>query len=170
MSEKVIRLCYRKIIDTASTQVWDKYVFESTYAEFLLQAQLFNQEKKYRLFSELLLQIPAADKLHFLVSAAATGYLQQLNETVPDITDNLGRLCIRFTNYRFEIIQSDIKNKAAHRVAINFFSEPMTWHGTVGNYLLVSTTAVNNHPDGALTHMVPLQPFLSIYSIKTTQL
>ena len=38
MAKKIIRLCYRKVIDATSSKPWDKYVFENTYAEFLMQA------------------------------------------------------------------------------------------------------------------------------------
>ena len=74
MAKKIIRLCYRKVIDASSSKKWDKYVFESTYTEFLMQAQLYNQEKKYSSFSELIQNVPAAEKLHFLVSGAVVGY------------------------------------------------------------------------------------------------
>ena len=53
MAKKIIRLCYRKVIDASSSKQWDKYVFESTYTEFLMQAQFYNQEKKYSSFGEL---------------------------------------------------------------------------------------------------------------------
>ncbi len=91
MAKGIIRLCYRKIIDASSQKMWDKYVFESSYTEFLMQSQLYNQEKKYNSFAELLINVPDAEKLHFLVSAAIGGYMQQLNGIVPDIIDNLGK-------------------------------------------------------------------------------
>jgi len=166
MPKRTIRLCYRKIIDVSSQKTWDKYVFESTYAEFLLQVQFYNQEKKYNSFAEVLLNTPAAEKLHFLVSAAVTGYLQQLGGRVPDITDNLGKHSLTFKNYRFEIVNSNIKNKASHQVAINFFSEPLTWHETIGNYLLVSDADSEKQDDHIFTSLVQLQPFLNICSFK----
>src|SRR5687768_9647191 len=166
MTKKIIRLCYRKVIDASSQKTWDKYVFDSTYTEFLMQAQFYNQEKKYTTFSELQLNVPNAEKLHFLVSAAIVGYLQQLEERIPDILNNLGKHFLGFKNYRFEIINSDIKNKASHQVAINFFSEPMIWHDTIDGYLLVSPLNGEKNDDGIFTHLVQLQPFLSIYSIK----
>jgi hypothetical protein len=167
MTIKIIRLCYRKIIDVSSQGIWDKYVFESTYAEFLLQSQFYNQEKKYTNFGELLLNVKGADKLHFLVSAAVTGYLQQLGGKVPDILNNLGKHFLAFKNFQFEIVNSDVKNKSRHQVAINFFSEPLTWHESINNYLLVSPVHEEKNNDGALTELVQLQPFLSIYSLKT---
>lgn len=166
MTNKIIRLCYRKILDAAAVQPWDKYVFESSYTEFLLQSQLYNQEKRYSSFSELLLHVPKADNLHFLVSAAITGYVQQLATRLPDIQDNLGRQCLTFSDYRFEIINSDIKNKANHQVAINFYSEALLWHHSTNQHLLVSPVNSEQTADGALTYLLPIVPMLSIYSLK----
>ena len=70
MAKKIIRLCYRKVIDASSSKTWEKYVFDSTYAEFLMQSQYYNQGKKYNSFGELIRNVPGAEKLHFLVSAA----------------------------------------------------------------------------------------------------
>jgi hypothetical protein len=169
MPKKIIRLCYRKVIDASSQNAWDKLVFESTYKEFLMQAQFYNQENIYTAFSELLQNVPGVEKLHFLTSASIVGYLQQLDGKVPDILNNLGKHFLEFKNYRFEIINSDIKNKASHQVAINFFSEPLTWHDTTENYLLVSPANAEKGDDGLLTDMVQVQPFLSIYSLKTEE-
>lgn len=165
-SAKIIRFCYRKIIDASSAGTWEKLVFDSSYSEFLMQAQFYNHEKKYRTFSELLSQVPGAEKLHFLVSASVTGYVQQLNGKMPDITDNLRRKFLSFKNFRFELIRSDINDKSTHQVAISFFSEPMNWHETIGEYLLVSPHTEEKNEQEMLTHLVQLQPFFSIYSIQ----
>jgi hypothetical protein len=166
MAKKIIRLCYRKVIDASSQKTWDKYVFDSTYSEFLMQSQYYNQEKKYSSFGEILQNVPGAEKLHFLVSAAIVGYLKQLDGVIPDILNNLGKHFLKFTGYRFEIINSDIKNKTNHQVAINFFSEPLAWHDTVGGYLLISPLNGEENEDGILTDLLQLQSFLSIYSLK----
>jgi hypothetical protein len=162
---RVIRLLYRKIIDASSQSAWEKLVFNDSYTEFLMQAQLYNQEKKYSTFGELIAYVPNSEKLHFLVSGSVVGYLKQLNRKVPDILNNSGKLFLTFSNYKFEIINSDIKDKSKHQVAVNFMSEPLTWYDTIGNQLLVAldTTSVN---DEILTEQFAMQPFLSIYSLK----
>lgn len=166
MTNSIIRFCFRKIIDASTQGAWDKLVFEGSYTEFLMQSQFYNQEKKYTSFAEIIRNVDGAEKLHFLVSASVTGYLQQLNGKIPGVTDNLGRHFLQFKNFRFELINSDIKNKQAHQVAINFFSEPMYWHDTIDNYMLVSPVNGEKSEDGILTYLVQVQPFLSIYSIK----
>jgi len=165
MYKGMIRLCYRKVIDVHSVKPWDKLVFNDTYAEFLLQSQFYNQEKKYNSFSDLITHVPAAEKLHFLVSAAVIGYLQQLQGKVPDLLNNLGRLFLPFNNYRFEIINSDIKDKTKHQVAINFFTDQLVWHHTINNMLLLSIPGMMENGE-QLTELFTLPPFVSIYSIK----
>ena len=160
-----IRLCYRKVIDAASTRPWEKLVFDDSYQEFLMQSQFFNQEKKYTSFGQILQNVPGADQLHFLVSSAITGYVHQLNGRLPDIVNTLGRQFLSFNHYRFELINSDIKDRSKHQVAINFFTEQLSWHSTIGNHLLVSSNKVNDEGE-TLTDMFALQPFLSIYSIR----
>ncbi len=167
MPQNIIRLCYRKIIDAGATNAWDKLVFDDSYTEFLMQAQYFNQQKKHTSFAGLINNVPGAEKLHLLVSASVTGYLKQLNGLVPDILNNQGKLFLPFKNYMFEIIHSDILNKSKHQVAINFYTEPLVWHSTVGNLLLVSPySATQGNGADVLTEMFALQPFVSIYSIK----
>jgi hypothetical protein len=161
----MIRLCYRKVIDINATKPWDKLVFEDTYKEFLMQAQLYNQEKKYASFSDIITHVPAAEKLHFLVSAAVIGYLQQLNGKVPDLLNSLGRLFLPFKNFRFEIINSDIKDKTKHQVGLNFFTDHLVWHDTINNQLLLSIPG-NTENGEVLTELFTLPPFVSIYSIK----
>lgn len=161
--ERKIRLCYRKIIDANAVRPWEKLVFSDTYTEFLMQAQLYNPEKKYSSFSDLINNVAGAEKLHFLVSAAAINYIRQLGGKIPDIQNTLGVTFLSFSNFRFEIINSDVRDKSKHVIAINFYSDPLTWHSTVGNQLLLSS----GKEEGAelLTDMLVLQPFLSIYSI-----
>ncbi|QNF32110.1 hypothetical protein HUW51_04965 [Adhaeribacter swui] len=165
MPNRLITLCYRKIVDANSTKPWEKLVFEDSYTEFKMQAQLYNQEKKYRSFAELKQHVPGADKLHFLVSAAVLGYLQQLNNMVPDILNNLGQHFLKFDQFQFQIINSDILDKSKHQVAIKFYSQPLIWHDTLNQYLLVSESANSGEP--ALTHLLAIQPYLSIYSLQT---
>jgi len=53
MAKGIIRLLYKKVIDATSSKPWEKCAFNDSYSEFLMQAQLYNTEKKYTSFSEL---------------------------------------------------------------------------------------------------------------------
>lgn len=165
MGKKICRLCYKKIIDANSEDVWEKLVFEESYKEFLMQSQLYNTEKKFNSFSEMILNTPTAERLHFLVSTSVIGYLKQLNGIIPDILNSLGKRFISFNNFRFEIINSNIKDKTKHQVAINFYSDALLWHDTIGSQMVLSKDEKNDVGE-YLTDLVSMQPFFSIYSLK----
>lgn len=167
----LISLCYRKVIDATSQKAWDKYVFEDTYMEFFMKAQYFDQEGKYKTLKEILENIPNADQIHGMVSTAAFGYLRQLNDIVPEITNAHGKLCLPFKRFKFEVVHSHVHNKAEHKVAIYFYSDPLTWIDTVGNQLLIAygdQRAVLAQGQEVETDLISLQPFLSISSIQKT--
>lgn len=170
MIKGLIRLSYRKIIDAASQKLWDKYVFDDTYMEFYMQAQSYNQDGRYTTFQELLDNVPNADRLHYQTSTAAIGYIRQLNGIIPEIANASGKLCLPFTQFMFEIIQSHVQNKDAHRVAISFYSEPLTWLDTLGNALLITYGDQREAIRAGKvvdTDMVTLQPYLTISSFQT---
>lgn len=104
MAKGIIRLLYRKEIDINSTRPWEKCAFNDSYQEYLMQSQLYNKDRKYTSFTELLANVPTAEKLHFLVSASITGYIRQFNGVVPDIINAFGKQFLPFKGYRFEII------------------------------------------------------------------
>jgi hypothetical protein len=167
--KKIIRLSYRKIIDASAVQPWDQLVFESAYAEFLMQSQFYNQEKKYTSFQQLLQHVSGAERLHGLVSTAVVGYLKQLEGKLPDIADNLGKRFLTFKQFQFEIIDADTKDKARFKIAIQFFTDAYYWLDTISPYLLLTPVTAATTADGMLTHLLQLQPFLSIYSLNEEQ-
>lgn len=166
MSHRTITLCYRKLIDATASRPWDRLVFAATYQEFCLQAQYFNQQQRYRSLAELLQHAPGAAQLSFLVSGAVRGYLQQLGGWVPEIVDNLGRPFLRFSQFEFELLASDILDQAQHRLVVSFYSEPLVWHDTVGPYLLVSDPSAAGPAGAFATRLFQLQPYLAIHSLQ----
>ena len=167
MLKGLIRFSFCKIIDTASTKPWDKVVFEETYQEFFMQAQLYNPDATYHTFQELLDHVPQADRLHYLTSRVALGYLKQLNQTIPGVVNAFGNECLPFTQFKFEILASHVQQKEAHKVAIFFYSDPITWLDTVADQLLIAygdqreTVRAGNEVS---TDLLALQPCLSIWS------
>jgi hypothetical protein len=166
--EKTIRFCYRKIIDATASKAWERLVHEDSFTEFKMQAQRFNEANKYSSFAEILQHNASAEQLHFLTGAAATAYVKQLNGKIPDVLNTLSKHFLPFKNFRFEIINSDIKDAGKHMVAINFYSEPVIWIDTVGSNMIVAVS--NTIENGELlTETFALPPFVSIYSIKQNE-
>ncbi|MBO9638113.1 MAG: hypothetical protein J7576_08095 [Siphonobacter aquaeclarae] len=169
MSHRIIRLGFRKLISRASDKPWEQFVYEDTRRELFMQAQYFNPDGKYATFSELIAQVPAAEKLHALTSTAAVGYLRQLDGKIPDILNAYGRRCLPFSDFRFEVIQSHFRKKEEHTVAVTFYSDPLTWIDMPGTYWLVAYGDRRDDLEAGReveTDLIPQQPFLSIHSLR----
>ncbi|WP_333599238.1 hypothetical protein [Flavobacterium sp.] len=156
-----IRLAYRIVIDTASTFAWDKYVFEDTYKEYLMQQQLFaSKENPKTTFRELLNENEKANQLHFLVSMAANGYVEQLKGNFHRVTDVLGNHFFPFTNFQLDIINTDITDSSKHKIGITFYSPMLVLVDIINNHYLVSTETEKE--TGFQTLEFAMQPNLAI--------
>ncbi|GAB3255189.1 hypothetical protein GCM10027347_16070 [Larkinella harenae] len=173
MVKGLIKLSYRKIIDAASRKAWDTFVFNDTHLEFYMQAQQLDPEGKFPTFQLMRENLGREDQLQYLTSTAAIGYIRQLNNIIPDVANQQGKLCLPFRNFRFEIIDSHIHNKSQHRIAIWFYSEPLTWIDTIDHQLLVAygdQTAELATGQEIETDQIPLCPFLSISHFSARQI
>lgn len=168
MTTNLITLCYRKVISGKSATHWEKMVWADSYQEFKMQFQLYNQQKRYHRLQQLLDEVKGAEQLHFLVSAAIVGYVQQLKERVPDITDTLGIPFLQFDHFRFELIESDIHDQQQHKIAIWFFCKPMLWIDSIGNHMLLKD---NNSEQAAVSpiRLLEMQPGLGVHSLQPYQ-
>lgn len=156
-----IRLAYRTIIDSSSTFTWDKYVFEDTYREYLMQQQLFNsKENPKATFRELISENEKANQLHFLIGMAASGYVEQLRGNFHRVSDALGNSFFPFTDFQLDIINTDITDSSKHKIGITFYSPLLVWLDTIDNHYLVSTETEKEN--GFQTLMFLMQPGLSV--------
>lgn len=156
-----IRLAYRIVIDSSSTFSWDRYVFEDTFKEYLLQHQLFNsKENPKATFRELVSENEKANQLHFLVGMAAAGYIEQLKGNFHRVTDALGNSFFPFTNYQLDIINTDSNDSSKHKIGITFYSPLLVLLDTINNRYLVSTETEKEN--GFQTLEFAMQPNLTI--------
>lgn len=165
MEIKKIKLAYRIVIDSSSTFLWDKYVFEDTFKEYQMQSQQFNSETNPKnTFRELLAENEKAEKLHFLVGIAVSGYVEQLKGKFHRVADNLGNNYFPFINYQLDIINTDRTDVSKHKIGITFYSPLLSYFGIVeGNYLVALNSDDANEYE---TIMFPVQKNLSICYIK----
>ncbi|MES2488082.1 MAG: hypothetical protein V4581_19300 [Bacteroidota bacterium] len=162
MPHTKIRLAYRVVIDNTVTQAWDRYIFEDTYREYLMQHQLFNnKETPKATFRELLSENPKAEQLHFLTGMAAESYVNQLKGQFYRVADVLGNTFFPFTGYRLDIVNTDSNDITRHKVGITFYSPLLTYMGIVNNCYLVSKDTSAGNP-GHETIMFAVQPQLSV--------
>lgn len=164
-----IRFAYRVLIDSSSASAWDRYIFEDTYREYLMQQQLFNsKDSPVNTFRELLSVNPKAAQLHFLTGMAAESYVAQLKGNFYRVADVLGTTFFPFINYRLDIVNTDITDSTKHKVGITLFSPLFTYLGIVNNCYLVSVDT--NEETGYETVMFPVQQQLSICYYEGPQL
>ncbi len=156
-----IRLAYRVVIDSTATAAWDRYIFEDTYREYLMQQQLFNDiQNPKNSFRELLAENPKAEQLHFLTGMAANSYIEQLKGSFYRFTDVLGSTFFPFTGYRLDIINTDITDSSRHKVGITLYSPLLNYLGIVNNCYLVSLDT--EQKAGYETLMFETRPQLAI--------
>jgi len=154
-------LAYRIVIDHQSALVWDKYVFEDTYREYLMQHQLFNpKDNQQRTFRELLAENDKAEQLHYLVGIAASNYVQQLKGQLHRVADVLGNHFLPFSNYKLDIVNTDMLDSTKHKIGITFYSPMLLLVGIVNDCYLVSTQTET--ASGHETLMFPIQANLAI--------
>jgi len=163
MGKAFIKIKYRHIIDSTYQTSFEKDIFNDTYNEFLMQAQGYNQDSRFTTFGQLVNNNPKANSLHYKVGFAIGLYVRDLNNIIPVLKDSLDKTVVPFATYQFEIIDSDITNKTAHRVAITYTSHTLLLLDTVGEYFLLSRDEkANGVNEPAETFMLKMQPGLSI--------
>lgn len=161
MTNKKIRFSYRIIIDSSASLTWEKYIFEATYKEYLMQSQLFNsKENPVATFRELLAVNEKAEQLHFLVGMAANPYVNQLNGNLYSVSDILGNNYFPISNYKLDIVNTHYQDSSKHKIGLTFFSKEMLLLDIINNCYLVSFETEKEN--GFATFMFPTQAKLSI--------
>jgi hypothetical protein len=167
MIKGIIRFGWQKIIDANSASAWDTCVFEDTWMEYKIQAANYNQQNNLTLFTDILKQNTAAEKMHYAVSSAAVGYIRQLKDKIPGLLNAHGKTVVPFKNFQFNIVQSDILNSKLHKIEVIFISEPITLIDVFnGQYLITigDKRLELNAVRGVETELIPQTNQLSIYS------
>ena len=165
MQKGLVKLAYRQVINADSKGSFERNVLNTSYEEFFMKSQAYNQEQKFKTFKEIVANDAKANSLHYKSGFAIGTLIQQLNNKIPELRDALDK-SLSFEGYMFEIIDSDITNAAAHKVAIIYTTGTFTCFGTIGDYLLLAEGDKLNQPESEPIETVTLkmQNGLSIFS------
>lgn len=162
MHSALIQLAHRQVIDATAVTSFEKNVFNASYNEFLLKCQAYNMEGKFTSFSEMVSNNGKANSLHYKLSFPALPYIESLDKKIPLLTDNAGKN-ILFDDWEFRLIESDIKNKALHKLAVNYYTGTVTVLETLGEYMLLAMGDMSESLDNiADTFVLKMQDGLSI--------
>ncbi|HYV94387.1 MAG TPA: hypothetical protein VE978_21625 [Chitinophagales bacterium] len=169
MKKALITISFTQLID-ASMQGWfEKGVINSSYEEFLLKSQVYNQEKKFKTFQEMKANDGKANSLHYKCGFPVIPYVDLLKNEIPGLKDNTLQP-IKFKTWQFQIIDSDINTKLAHKVSITYYTDVFSLLDNFGEYLLLAYgdkfTDASETPGKPLedTFMLRLVPQLSFSS------
>ncbi len=170
MAKALVKLTFRQVLGPDMQDTFAKGILHYSYAEFKLKSQAYNPEGVLTTFSAMKAHDGRANSLHYKVGFRVSGYIEDLKHIIPGLKDTLGQP-VAFETYKFELIESDIHNAAAHRVAVHYITGTLTLHEVLGNYLLLAPEA--SKEDGATplpeTFMLPLQDGLSICRYVSTE-
>lgn len=163
MSKALVKLAYRQVIESDSTGGFAKSVFDISYDEFLLEIQSFKPNQLFT-FSEILKVNAKANSLHNKITFAIEELVRSLNNVIPDLNDNLNFEGIGFETYHVTLLESDIREKKAHKVAIIYVSNELTLIDTIGDYLILADDHVFGVKASHETFTLQLKPGISICS------
>ncbi len=163
MEKALIKLSFRQIIDMHARTSFEKDVFHESYNEFLMQVQAYNREQQFTTWEQVRAANPKAGSLNYKVGFSIGLFVRGLQQQIPGLNDNLGNP-VAFDTHRFEIITSDITNKAAHQVSIVYTTATLTLLGVLGEYMLLAAGDHLNNPEQqeVQTFMIKMQPHLSV--------
>lgn len=159
MPKAVIKLAWRQVIDINSNTPFEQDIFNTTFAEFIFQQQSFAKGESLYTWSDIRSKFPKAHPaLPFKVSFSIAGLLQSLDKKIPGLEDTRCLRPIHFFNHYFQLIESDTRDRSAHKVAIIYFTDTLTWFGNIGDTLLLAEGDAAQGPDN--------QP-ISTFQLKT---
>ncbi|HTH82918.1 MAG TPA: hypothetical protein VL490_08275 [Mucilaginibacter sp.] len=160
MRTALIKLLYRQVIDASSTGSFERNVFNVTYDEFKLKSQAYNPAGDLTTFTQLKAHDGRANSLHYKISFAAGNLIAALDNKIPALKDNINS-GVPFDVAKFELIESDLTNKDAHKLAINYMTETLTLFEIIGDYMVLAVGEFDEDKT-AETFILKMQPNLSI--------
>ena len=167
MNQTLIKLTYRQILNDTAVAAFERNILNDSYEEFLIQAQRYNMDGKFKTFAEMKAADPKANSLHYKVGFAVGLYLQALENKIPGLFDLSQKINIPFGICEFELVYSDIADRSKHIIALNYITNELTLHGQAGEYLVLSA-GDNREKNGQWieTFMLPLYPGLTISNMQ----
>lgn len=138
MKPALIKLSYKQTIDASTMLHWFEIgVINASYQEFLLKSQAYNAEGKYNTFQQMVAHDSRANSLHYKAGFPIAPYIELLQKNIPILKDNMDN-SLPFDTYQFNILDSDISKRDAHKVSITYVTGIYTWVDTIGDYLLLA--------------------------------
>jgi len=137
MEKVLIQLAYRQIINEQCKGNFEQNILLVSYNEFLLKSQAYNLDRRFNTFREIVNNDGRANSLHYKLSFPVLPFIEQLQKKIPLLKDNAGKNIV-FDNWQFELIDSDVRHRSQHTIAINYYTDTITVIETLGEYMLLA--------------------------------
>lgn len=138
MQDALIKIIKRQTIDSTASVPLFQNIFNDTFAE--LSNQLKGLGGGYLTWQQVIDNLNDKNISHLrnLVHNAAKHHISRLNGIIPDLTNSLETVSIPFTDYYFDILQSDARDRKTHQVELLYQTETLTLLDSVDDKLLLS--------------------------------
>ena len=163
MNNAQIRLTCRQVMDATSNGAFQQQVLAATYAEFKLKSQTYNQEQQFNTFREMVGKDGRANSLHYKLSFAALPYIEQLQKKMPHVYDMLDK-ALPFETAELQLIASDLRDSAVHKIALHYHSPIFLLLGTIGDHVLLAAPEV---PENSFLLKIRTGISISYYNVAT---
>ncbi len=169
MQNALVVISFRQILDASMQDWFAKGIINSSYEEFLLKSQAYNQEKKFTTFREMVIADGRANSLHYKCGFPVMPYVDLLKNEIPGLKDNTDQP-IKFKLHQLHIIDSDITNKVLHKVSVTYYSDTISLLSSFGEFLLLAYgnkfTGENESAKLEDTFLLKIVPQLSFSSFQ----
>jgi hypothetical protein len=116
---------------------FERRIFHDSYAEFQKKSKIYSHNQSINNFSQMCLINAKAKSLHQKLQYAVMNSIEGLENKMPQLFDMEGN-SILFDLAELKIHTSDLLNKAAHVVYINYTSPKLVLHEILDDVLIVS--------------------------------
>lgn len=160
-----VTLAYRQVITISHEGELERRILSASYQEFLLKSQAYNPDSVFNTFKEMVANDGRANSLHYKCGFAIGNHIELMRNQMPGLTTSLGDTVV-FDNYEFKLIDSHIRNYAAHAIAIIYYTNELALLSEIGGYLLLSNDLSSVLEQPRETFLIKMQDNLSIVSYR----
>ncbi|PWS27590.1 hypothetical protein DHW03_08350 [Pedobacter yonginense] len=137
MALAYINLSSKQYFNFMCTSDFQRRIYHDTYREFQKKSKIYSLNATLHTFSDMVKANTRANSLHHKLQYCVMNTIEALENQMPTLQDEDGN-AILFDFAELEIYASDLLNKAAHVVSLNYTSPKLVLHEIVDDLLILS--------------------------------
>lgn len=137
MALAYVNLSFKQFFNFMCRTDFERRIFHDSYTEFQKKSKIYSHNQSINSFSQMCFVNIKAKSLHQKLQYAVMNSIEGLGNKMPHLFDTEGN-SILFDLAELKIYTSDLQNKAAHVVYINYTSPKLVLHEILDDVLIVS--------------------------------